>query len=408
MKKLLTLFVALIATCALWASNVITYTASEKLTETTSTSSSSGLHVNSFNVSITSHTFADGVGTITFSGDVTSIESAAFYECYSLTSLTIPEGVTGIGMYAFYGCSSLTSIAIPEGVMYIGQEAFYYCTSLTSITIPESVTLIANSFVGCTSLTSLTWNAINCKDSPLGDERTQITELTIGKQVTRITSDQFAGYTYLADIYCYATVPPVVDKNGFDRLSKYVYIHIPTGTTHAYQIAPEWRNFYYYYEMSALPEGSETDKVGVTVTENYATFTWPVNPIASSYTLGITKDGKVFCTLVFNNFGQLVSMHFAPGRNGNHKAPAAETTAYGFSFVVTGLEDNSEYNFSMTTMDANHEVIAVEEGSFTTGTATAIEESVNVLVNTPTKTLRDGQLLITRDGKTYNMQGVRL
>ncbi len=63
-----------------------------------------------------------------------AIHKYAFYDCDSLTSITIPNSVTSIGYGAFYGCSSLTSITIPAGVTRIGDYAFRYCSSLTSIT----------------------------------------------------------------------------------------------------------------------------------------------------------------------------------------------------------------------------------------------------------------------------------
>lgn len=73
---------------------------------------------------------------------VTSIGYRAFYECSSLTSVTIPESVTTIGMWAFESCSGLTSVTIPEGVTTIVDCAFENCNNLTSIIIPESLTSV--------------------------------------------------------------------------------------------------------------------------------------------------------------------------------------------------------------------------------------------------------------------------
>ena len=88
---------------------------------------------------------------------VTGIGGYAFYNCTSLTSITIPDNVTSIGDSAFTGCSSLMSITIPDNVTSIGDSAFAGCSSLTSITIPDSVTSIGGgAFYGCTGLTSIT------------------------------------------------------------------------------------------------------------------------------------------------------------------------------------------------------------------------------------------------------------
>ena len=88
---------------------------------------------------------------------VTGIGDYAFYECISLTSVTIPSSVTSIGCGAFECCISLASVTIPEGVTSIGGGAFSLCRGLTSVTIPDSVTSIGErgAFAGCTSLTSV-------------------------------------------------------------------------------------------------------------------------------------------------------------------------------------------------------------------------------------------------------------
>ena len=85
------------------------------------------------------------------------IGDEAFYNCDSLTSVTIGNSVTSIGDEAFYSCDSLTSVTIGNSVTSIGDEAFYSCDSLISVTIPDSVTSIrGGTFRGCTSLTSVT------------------------------------------------------------------------------------------------------------------------------------------------------------------------------------------------------------------------------------------------------------
>lgn len=101
MRKLTILFALLTLSAGLWA-NSITYTATSALQ----------ISSNPFDLPVVNHTWSSDTkqGMITFDGDVTRIEMAAFQECTMLTSITIPNTITVIRMWAFHGCSKLTSV----------------------------------------------------------------------------------------------------------------------------------------------------------------------------------------------------------------------------------------------------------------------------------------------------------
>jgi hypothetical protein len=96
------------------------------------------------------------ITSITIPDSVTSIGDHAFYQCSDLTRVTIGNSVTNIGDYAFEDCSSLTNIVILDSLTSIGERAFCHCKSLMSITIPDRVTSIGiHAFYDCGSLKTL-------------------------------------------------------------------------------------------------------------------------------------------------------------------------------------------------------------------------------------------------------------
>ena len=163
---------------------------------------------------------------------VTSIGNSAFYNCSSLTSVTIPNSVTSIGEYAFNSCYSLTPVTIPNSVTSIGEYAFAYCTSLTSVTIPNSVTSIGNSaFYNCTSLTSVTIpNSVTFIENSTFRSCTSLTSVTIPNSVTSIEGVAFSGCSSLTSV----TIPNSVTSIGsyaFSSCSSLTSVTIPNSVT---------------------------------------------------------------------------------------------------------------------------------------------------------------------------------
>lgn len=95
--------------------------------------------------------------TISLPNSLTEISNSAFTNCSALTSLTIPDNVKNIYSNVFSGCSSLASIDIPNSVTSIGESAFSGCHSLASIQLPSQLETIENrAFRGCIDLGSIT------------------------------------------------------------------------------------------------------------------------------------------------------------------------------------------------------------------------------------------------------------
>ena len=335
--------------------------------------------------SIGQYAFAgcSGLTSVTIPNSVTSIGQYAFAGCSGLTSVTIPNSVTSIGWSVFSDCSGLTEVTIPNSVTSIGDEAFRDCSGLTSVTIGNSVTSIGDyAFSGCSGLTSVIWDAKNCEDfedyneTPFYNIRSSITSFTLGNEVehipaylcyemnklsevtipnsvTSIGSDAFYGCDKLRKVTAYPTTVPSVYKSSFAHYNAALYV--PCDVYDDYFFDDVFGTFK-VTECITAEEVDAPEKVEIEVDEdNNANVIWPSTDGAKKYELEISKDGEVFCTLLFNENGQLTSIDF-----GNRSA------SVGFQFTVTGLDGASKYAYSMVAMDKKGNELQSYKGTFTT------------------------------------------
>ncbi len=81
--------------------------------------------------------------------DVLSIGVGAFKNNTAITSVTFAGNVRTIDEQAFYGCSSLSSVTLEESLRNINGYAFAYCTALKTIAINDIVAVSSTAFAGC-------------------------------------------------------------------------------------------------------------------------------------------------------------------------------------------------------------------------------------------------------------------
>lgn len=237
----------------------------------------------------------NGVLTISGNGAMADYTYNAYdapwqsYKSY-VTSVIINYGVTTIGTYAFQQCTSIKNVTIPNSVTVLGHGAFKNCSSLIHVTIPESVERLTNggtTFQHCTSMQSVIWNAISCVLEQhnsstyyppflnlsnittfiLGEKvqviprhlcqgLTGLASLEIPESVKEIGSAAFKNCTGLTTVFCKAVTPPTLDEDVFLSVDQSTCkLYVPYKSIDAYKSANQWKDF---TNILAIP-GTETE-----------------------------------------------------------------------------------------------------------------------------------------------------
>ena len=339
----------------------------------------------------------EGLTSITIPNSITSIGKYAFSDCTALTSITIPNSVTSIGGNAFGGCSSLTSVTIGNGVTSIGDHAFYNCAALTYITIPNSVTSIgAGAFLFCSGLSSV----------------------TIPNSVTSIGNWAFSYCISLTTLVCKATEIPNTAVNAFDDsnivtedgLTLYATLYVPKASLDKYKSTAPWS---YFKKILPIEDSSEDpsnpdngeDNGTITCAEAVAICQETGTTITTEqYTI---RGYVTYITSAYSEQYNNITFWMADIPNGGKVLQAYRVIPVEANDIDVKVGDYVEVIGSLVNYYGTTPEV------YMGGTYTIIPEGVSTDINNikvPTngssiKFLRDGQFLILRDGKTYNVMG---
>ena len=293
----------------------------------------------------------ENTATVTYNEDVPYSGSVVIPETITYNGETY--SVTSIGERAFsYHCYDVTSITIPNSVTSIGEYAFACCCNLESITIPNSVTSIGEyAFYYCSGLTSI----------------------TIPNSVTSIGSQAFAGCSGLNSIIVESGNTTYDSRNNCNAIIEKSTNTLITGcknTTIPNSVTSIGMNA--FYRCSGL--------TSITIPNS-------VTSISENAFFYCEKLEEVKC--------------FA------EKVPEADSYAFYYSPIENAtlyVEGGSINAYQTTTPWSNFGTI--KPLSEVEGIEAVYGEGVKRGVSR--KYIKAGRVIIEKDGKRYNTQGVEL
>ena len=183
-------------------------------------------------------------GTLEITGTGVMEEWASEKDCpwYSLRDsvlkVVVGAGVTSVAEKAFYSCYHLTEVSLPEGLETISERAFAFCRSLTKVTLPSTLKEFSWShFIGCSALKEISISEENAAYSSIDGilydkELTTLVYIpeaydktpvyTIPETVTNIKSNSISRCTGLKEIVIHkgiTRVPIISECTNLEKIT---------------------------------------------------------------------------------------------------------------------------------------------------------------------------------------------
>ena len=379
--------------------------------------------------------YNDKIKSLNLESGMTTIGDYAFFMLGLVKEANIPEGVTSIGDYSFEGCAASKWLYIPYGVKTIGQSAFAFCGSLKEVYMPYGVTSIGGGAFGfCTELY----------------------DVAIPATVTTIGDQAFYYCSKLSAIANFATNPQSINANVFDGVDKTkCSLYVPDYAIANYN-KPTW------IEFSKETFESSDDYEGTSLHYSYDFETGTMTITGT----GMLPDRTIYPPLVYRVEDQINKLVLPSGLTGIGEYNFAYFSALTFLKIPDGVailkESAFEGCYALETVEIPSSTAIIEDYVFyycyslkTVYNLATVPQSINATVfdgvdiskctlyvpqgckaayeaapvwkdfiikemakpeaidqtinhkqqTTNNKLIKDGQLFILRDGKTYSITG---
>ncbi len=357
--------------------------------------------------------YGSSIQTITNFGEnyVKEIPPMCF-KIAAIDSIALPFGLTDIGGGAFsftYNLRTISNLSRLRNLRFIGPEAFRDAWKLDSIDLLPCDKLLAIPKSMCYNDSALEF-------------------VSLPRNVQSIGEEAFKDCGSLRQIVCPAVVPIPIDASVFEGVNKQeCVLKVPAQSLSLYQNAPVWEEFFhidttgFYYLKTAVSDSlagsvsgggaymrGDIAMLSADASKGYRFVSWSDGNPYSLRMVTVTKDES------FKAIFEPIPLHtLTVVANDDTMGQVTGSGVYEEGAAITLTATPREgyclqsWSFTNEPSDTVQYIIPVSDTTVTAYFAPCAEEALEAVYETSTaiKILRDGQVFIFRDDKTYTVIG---
>lgn len=349
---------------------------------------------------------------------ITMIESGAFTYCEKLTSIVIPSNVRYLDRCVFANCESLSSVTFAGDLEGIDENCFQGCEALDSVVLPNSVTSIGSAaFIGCRNMRTITLSAnLKTMGSGVFSDCRSLESIIIPKSTTDIGEAVFFACDSLSSVTVEDGNPVYDNRDNCNAI-----IHTATNTLHA------------GCRKTTIP--ASVTSIGNAAFQNISTIVSSTIPNNVAIIGSYAFSGTGLSTITFPNAITALSEYVVGDCKDLRSIiiPASVTNVGHWIFAFDNNLDTivchaeippaiTDYTFEYFFNQQTCRLLVPKASMDLYKAADGWKEFLNILPidviptntsysnssNFAHKLIRNGQLLILRDGKTYAVQGLEV